>query len=196
MRSASVRSPRALECDGPIIRGTTCLNIGLSVRPSGGSAPSTDSFICSTLPNSDKITARTQENAMTTEPAMARDSNDGGDTAKSKRKLSGIRKWPEGERPRERLLSRSPHALTDADLLAILLHVGGEGGTSLTAFIKLFKDLVNSASVPEALPSAVPWEELGDKVPARARKIRGKLNVPRERFRLTEGGEYVWAGKK
>lgn len=45
-------------------------------------------------------------------------------------------------------------------------------------------------------PPAVPWEELGDKVSARARKIRGKLNMPRERFRLTEDGEYVWAGKK
>ena len=30
--------------------------------------------------------------------------------------------------------------------------------------------------------------------PVRAKKIRGKLNVPRERFRLTEDGEYVWAG--
>ena len=30
----------------------------------------------------------------------------------------------------------------------------------------------------------------------RSRKIRGKLNVPRERFRLTEDGEYVWAGKR
>lgn len=56
---------------------------------------------------------------MTTEPAMARDSNDSGDTAKSKRKLSGIRQWPKDECPRERLLSRGPHALTDAELLAI-----------------------------------------------------------------------------
>ena len=71
----------------------------------------------------------------------------------------------------------------------------GEGPGVGAAFIKLFKDLVNSASVPEGLPPAVPWEELG-KVPARARKIRGKLNVPRERFWERGKGEYVWAGKR
>jgi hypothetical protein len=32
----------------------------------------------------------------------------------SARKPSGIAKWPEDERPRERLLSRGAHALTDA----------------------------------------------------------------------------------
>jgi hypothetical protein len=26
-------------------------------------------------------------------------------------------------------------------------------------------------------------------------RIRGKLNVPRERFRLTDDGQYLWAGK-
>jgi len=35
------------------------------------------------------------------------------------RKPSGIAQWPEDERPRERLLSRGAHALTDAELLAI-----------------------------------------------------------------------------
>ncbi len=36
----------------------------------------------------------------------------------------GIAQWPETERPRERLLTQGPHALTDAQLLAILLRVG------------------------------------------------------------------------
>lgn len=35
-----------------------------------------------------------------------------------------IRAWPEGERPREKLLWRGPEALTNAELLAILLRVG------------------------------------------------------------------------
>jgi DNA repair protein RadC len=42
----------------------------------------------------------------------------------SKRGSQGITQWPETERPRERLLSQGPHALTDAQLLAILLRVG------------------------------------------------------------------------
>ncbi len=42
----------------------------------------------------------------------------------SKREGQGITQWPETERPRERLLSQGPSALTDAQLLAILLRVG------------------------------------------------------------------------
>ena len=36
----------------------------------------------------------------------------------------GISHWPENERPRERLLRAGPEALSDAELLAILLRVG------------------------------------------------------------------------
>ena len=36
----------------------------------------------------------------------------------------GIVHWPKGERPRERLLEEGPEALTDAQLLAIVLRVG------------------------------------------------------------------------
>ena len=35
-----------------------------------------------------------------------------------------IKQWPEGERPREKLLARGAGALSDAELLAILLRVG------------------------------------------------------------------------
>ena len=35
-------------------------------------------------------------------------------------KSKGISSWPEEERPRERLLSCGPQALTDAELVAIL----------------------------------------------------------------------------
>jgi hypothetical protein len=33
------------------------------------------------------------------------------------------------------------------------------------------------------------------KIPAKVKSIRGKLNVPRERFHLTSDGRYLWAGK-
>lgn len=39
----------------------------------------------------------------------------------------GIVSWPQEERPRERLLSRGPQALTDAELIGILLRVGFKG---------------------------------------------------------------------
>ncbi|MEO1874900.1 MAG: UPF0758 domain-containing protein, partial [Cobetia sp.] len=39
----------------------------------------------------------------------------------------GIREWPVGERPREKLLSSGAGALSDAELLAIFLRVGIKG---------------------------------------------------------------------
>lgn len=38
-----------------------------------------------------------------------------------------IRNWPEGERPREKLLECGPNVLTEAELLAILLGTGDRG---------------------------------------------------------------------
>lgn len=42
-----------------------------------------------------------------------------------------IRKWPEGERPREKLIQFGAESLTDAELLAILLRVGHEGASAI-----------------------------------------------------------------
>jgi hypothetical protein len=63
-------------------------------------------------------------------------------------------------------------------------------------FERHFRDLVRSQSVPDNIPWAVSWDELEKKmsVPASAKRIRGKLNVPRERFRITSEKTYVWAG--
>ena len=42
-------------------------------------------------------------------------------------KKSGIKGWPEGERPVEKLLKKGEHNLSDAELLAVLLHTGAKG---------------------------------------------------------------------
>ena len=44
----------------------------------------------------------------------------------------------------------------------------------------------------------INWEKLENKmkIPTVVKRIRGKLNVPRERFRTTKEGLYVWAGKE
>lgn len=42
-----------------------------------------------------------------------------------------IRNWPLSERPRERLLGRGAHTLSDAELLAILLRTGLPGGSAV-----------------------------------------------------------------
>jgi DNA repair protein RadC len=49
-----------------------------------------------------------------------------------------ITDWPEGERPREKLLSRGAAALSDAELLAIFLRVGVRGKSA----VELARDLL------------------------------------------------------
>lgn len=44
---------------------------------------------------------------------------------------SPLRHWPEADRPRERLLRHGAAALTDAELLAILLRTGGRGKSAV-----------------------------------------------------------------
>jgi DNA repair protein RadC len=52
-------------------------------------------------------------------------------STQGKIRSNGIVSWPEDERPRERLLSRGPHAVTDAELLAILLRIGVKGKSAV-----------------------------------------------------------------
>lgn len=58
---------------------------------------------------------------------------------KAKKASKGIVTWPEDERPRERLLSRGTNALTDAELLAILIRVGFEGTNAVELGRNLLK---------------------------------------------------------
>jgi DNA repair protein RadC len=50
-----------------------------------------------------------------------------------------IKDWPEGERPREKLLQRGSEALSDAELLAIFLRTGIVGKSA----VDLARDLLN-----------------------------------------------------
>ena len=52
-----------------------------------------------------------------------------------------IAQWPEGERPRERLLAEGPAALTDAQLLAIVLRVGRRATSAVQVGTELLKQL-------------------------------------------------------
>ena len=51
-----------------------------------------------------------------------------------------ITDWPEGERPREKLLSQGPQVLSDAELLAIFLRVGVAGKSAVDLARDLLRD--------------------------------------------------------
>ena len=61
-----------------------------------------------------------------------------------------ISDWPEGERPREKLLRRGPEALSDAELLAIFLRTGVRGRSA----VDLARDLLAEFGGLDALLQA------------------------------------------
>lgn len=75
-----------------------------------------------------------------------------------KNKSAGIVSWPEDERPRERLLARGAHALTDAELLAILLRTGIQGKSAVQLGRELLKRFNLYKSKISPLCSVLEWD--------------------------------------
>ncbi len=64
-------------------------------------------------------------------------------------------------------------------------------------FERSFKRIIDGETVPEGIPFAVPYDDLEKrkiKISPKVKSIRGKLNVPRERFHLRDRSAYLWAG--
>ena len=64
-----------------------------------------------------------------------------------------IRHWPIAERPREKLLARGAHALSDAELLALLLGAGTRGASAVELARTLLADF---GSLRQLLNAAAP----------------------------------------
>jgi hypothetical protein len=67
----------------------------------------------------------------------------------------------------------------------------------LSSFNKAFKRIIDEETVPQGIPSAVPYEKLEARskgmISAKVKALRGKLNVPRERFHLRAPETYLSA---
>src|SRR5207244_9297727 len=68
----------------------------------------------------------------------------------SKTKATGIASWPQDERPRERLLSKGAQALTDSELVAILIRVGFKGTNAVEMARQLLKHFGSLRAMVEA----------------------------------------------
>jgi len=68
----------------------------------------------------------------------------------SRSKSKGIVSWPEGERPRERLLRLGAQSLTDAELVAILLRVGVQGTSAVELARQILKKFGSLRALAEA----------------------------------------------
>lgn len=71
---------------------------------------------------------------------------------------------------------------------------------SYTAFERFCRETVLDQSVMHGIPPAVPWDQLAAQKKwtsaqlKKAQDVRGKLNVPRERFQQISSTHFVWAG--
>ena len=88
--------------------------------------------------------------------------------------------WPEDERPREKLLRLGPTALSEAELLAILLQTGTRGRSAIDAargMLSEFKSLRGLLSADRALVCRVPG--LGD---AKFAMLKASLELARRHY--------------
>lgn len=96
-----------------------------------------------------------------------------------------IREWPEGERPREKLLTRGSGALSDAELLAVLLGSGVRGKDA----IALGRDLLMQAGSLGALLGRADRDiRVAGLGPAKRARITAALELARRSLaeQLTE----------
>lgn len=66
-----------------------------------------------------------------------------------------IKQWPEGERPREKLIQFGAERLTDAELLAILLRIGNEGASAIDMGRELIARLGGLQGIDRAHPEDI-----------------------------------------
>jgi DNA repair protein RadC len=95
-------------------------------------------------------------------------------------KSKGIVAWPEGERPRERLLRLGPQALADAELLAIVLRIGFAGTSAVELGRELIKKFGTLRAVTEAPLCALrDVKGLRGKGGAKAAQLAAALEIAR-----------------
>lgn len=92
-------------------------------------------------------------------------------------KRYAIRDWPEGERPRERLLREGPRRLTTAELLGIVLQTGARGQSAVDLARVLLRDWKGLADVEAADPQALA--ETKGVGPAKIAQVKAALELGR-----------------
>lgn len=94
-----------------------------------------------------------------------------------KAKSRGIVAWPEGERPRERLLRQGAQSLTDAELVAILLRVGVKGTSAVELARQILKKFGSLRAVARVPLSAL--QEVKGLKGAKAAQLAAAMEVAR-----------------
>ncbi len=91
-----------------------------------------------------------------------------------------IKEWPENERPRERLLKHGPSALSDAQLLAIILRTGGGGRSALDIGLDLLTRFCSFRELEQA--SLHEFSSIKGIGKAKAAQIKASLEIGRRLY--------------
>jgi DNA repair protein RadC len=100
-----------------------------------------------------------------------------------KSKMAGIKSWPEDDRPREKLLKKGARALSNSELLAILLRTGVKGASA----IDLARQIIDKFGTFRNMnhTDMREWKEFKGLGPAKIAQIQAALEIGR-RFREVE----------
>jgi DNA repair protein RadC len=100
-----------------------------------------------------------------------------------KSKMAGIKSWPEDDRPREKLLKKGAGALSNSELLAILLRTGVKGNSA----IDLARQIIDKFGTFRNMnhTDMREWKEFKGLGPAKIAQIQAALEIGR-RFREVE----------
>lgn len=96
--------------------------------------------------------------------------------------------WPEGERPRERLIAEGAQRLTTAELLAIILRTGSPGRSAVDLARRLLQDQEGLGGLEAAAPAALAAATgMG---PAKIAQIKAALELGRRLLAEVEQGAH------
>jgi DNA repair protein RadC len=91
-----------------------------------------------------------------------------------------IKKWPESERPRERLIKFGAHNLSDAQLLAIIIRTGGAAKSALDIAREMLNSFGNLNKIDNASPKEFAFiKGMGE---AKVAQIKAAFELGRRLF--------------
>jgi DNA repair protein RadC len=100
-----------------------------------------------------------------------------------KNKTTGIKSWPQDDRPREKLLKRGAGALSNSELLAILLRTGVKGVSAIDLARRIIDKFGTFRNMNQT--DMREWKEIKGLGPAKIAQIQAALEIGR-RFRDVE----------
>jgi len=98
-------------------------------------------------------------------------------------KTAGIKSWPQDDRPREKLLRKGAGALSNSELLAILLRTGVKGVSAIDLARKMLAKFGTFRNMSHS--DDRDWKEFKGLGPAKIAQIKAALEIGR-RFREDE----------